>query len=156
MAAADSTVEGAACDLCGLTSVLFFLARPFLDEFEAIALPAEACLKARPAGEESREDRGEAAADGERDECRDWKPLRGPDDERLLRAALEEREVWGASRLDEMAVADADCEVFGISLGAVADDRVGGSGSRTDGAREDDREETDSAIVGQCWVVFAV
>jgi hypothetical protein len=121
MAAAEGMVETAAfCDRCGLTSVLFFLARTVLEVFEAMGFPAEACLKASPAGEESREERGEAAAEGEREECSDWKPLKGPDVDRLLRVTVEEREVWGASRLDEMAVADWELFEVGISFGAVA------------------------------------
>lgn len=68
MAAAEGLLDEAACDLCGLTSVLFFRAPEFLFEFVVIALPAEACLKAYPAGDGSREERGEVAVEGDREE----------------------------------------------------------------------------------------
>jgi hypothetical protein len=41
----------------------------------AVAPGRFCCLKARPAGEESRDECGEAAEDGEREVDRDWMPL---------------------------------------------------------------------------------
>jgi hypothetical protein len=59
--------------LCGLTSWLSLRLR--------MPLPCDVapgtlcCLKARPAGEESRDECGEAAVDGEREVDSDWTPL---------------------------------------------------------------------------------
>lgn len=76
--------------LCGLTSC-----ESFRDRMPDDAAPdVVCCLKGRPAGEESRDDRGEAAAEEDRETASEWVPGKVPVD-LLLVGMVGRVVVWG-------------------------------------------------------------
>jgi hypothetical protein len=95
MAAADGTVDVILEGRCGLTSWLFLRERIPREALVVEVALVEVWRNAAPAGEESRDERGVAAAEGDRETDTDCTPLEGPaEDNCCPRPEAEERMDW--------------------------------------------------------------